>query len=611
MFNQEDLVRYPEQPGVYLMKDEEGTVLYVGKAKNLRVRLKQYYGHDERIQIPHLLAHIADIETIITSSESEALLLEARLIKRFLPRYNVLFKDDKSSLLLRIGVEHACPRIELVREKEELLPRLFGPYATSSDTKLLFDLVIRLFQLRQCSDEIFKNRTAPCLLHQLRRCTAPCVNKVSKEEYAQQVTEAIQFLEGNVSDVRDTLRKEMEEASKTLAFERAGQCLHRLQLLDTLARGMIQKRRAHEKRIDVFGVWSEGSRFAFSIMHYAGDTLEYGESFITARGIESESVVLEQLVMQYYAQAKELIPNEILFPLIASDFSSLEQALSEVFAKKVSIIQPHIGKKKSLVELSCENARARIAQTLCGKERRSEVLESLEQKLSLACYPLAIDCFDASHLAGKELVAASVRYIDGVPSKAEYRYFIMKQVTIGDDLAMLQEAVRRRYAHAEERGESLPHLLLVDGGMNQVQAVVKVLHELSLWDIEVVGIAKEASRHDKGLSAELLYRRGEKTPIQLSKTSQELLFLQSIRDEAHRFVITFHRKRRHKKTFSSELQGIPGIGEKKRKSLLKAFLGLDAIRAASVEELMAKAKISLKDAKQVLEKLKTSSLDGL
>ena len=607
MFDQKDLVRYPEQPGVYLMKDEAGTVIYVGKAKNLRARLKQYYGHDERVQVPHLLAHIADIETIITSSESEALILEARLIKRFFPKYNVLFKDDKSSLLIRIGLEHSWPRIELVREKEDLPPRLFGPYDTSGDTKLLCDLVIRLFQLRQCSDEVFKSRVAPCLLHQLRQCTAPCVRKVNQEEYSRQVEEAIQFLEGKVSDVRETLRKEMQVASDNLEFERAGQCLHRLQLLDSLARGVIKKRRFLEKRIDVFGIWTEGSRFAFSVMHYVGDSLEYGESFIYPIGIEPESVLLEQLAMQYYAQAKDKSPKEIVFPCIAGDFKVLEQALSEHFGRKVSIVQPAIGKKKAWVALSCENARARIAQTLCGKERRTEVLESLEQKLLLKRFPLTIDCFDASHLSGKDLVAASVRYVDGGPSKADYRYFILKQATAGDDLSMLQEAVRRRYASVEERGESFPDLLLVDGGKNQVHAVEKVLHELSLWDIDVIGIAKEKGRHDKGLTSELLYRVEKEEPIQLSKTSQELLFLQSIRDEAHRFVIQFHRKRRTKNAFSSELEEIPGIGEKKRKKLLKAFLGIDALRKATPQEIVERGGVSLKDAMQVLEKLQKTS----
>jgi excinuclease ABC subunit C len=607
MFDQKDLARYPELPGVYLMKDQAGTVIYVGKAKNLRARLKQYYGHDERVQIPHLLAHIADIETIITSSESEALLLEARLIKRFFPRYNVLFKDDKSSLLLRIGLEHPWPRIELVREKEDVPPRLFGPYDTSSDTKLLFDLVIRLFQLRQCSDEVFKSRVAPCLLHQLRRCTAPCVRKVRQEEYMRQVEEATQFLEGKVSDVKESLRLEMQAASDNLEFERAGVCLHRLQLLDSLSRGVIKKRQLSEKRTDVFGVWTEGSRFAFSVMHYRGDSLEYGESFIYTIGGEQEGALLEQLAMQYYAQRTDQVPQEVVLPSVKMDVKPLEEALSQHFERKVTLIQPSIGKKKGWVALACENARARIAQTLCGKERRAGVLESLEQKLYLKRFPLTIDCFDASHLAGKELVAASVRYMDGIPSKADYRYFIIRQVTTGDDLSMLQEAVRRRYSSKKEGGESFPDLLLVDGGKNQVHAIEKVLHELSLWDIDVVGIAKEKGRHDKGLTSELLYPAGKEEPIHLSKTSQELLFLQQVRDEAHRFVIQFHRKRRRKSTFSSELEGISGIGEKKRKKLLRAFLGIDALRVATVQEIAAKAGVSLKDATRVLEKLKTQS----
>lgn len=604
MFDQKNLIRYPELPGVYLMKDQAGTVIYVGKAKNLRARLKQYYGHDERIQIPQLLAHIAEIETIITSSETEALLLEARLIKRFFPKYNILFKDDKSALLLRIGLEHVYPRIELVREKEDLSPLLFGPYGHSQDTKQLFDLVVRLFQLRQCSDDIIRSRTAPCLLYQLRRCTAPCVGKVSVEDYARQVLEATQFLEGKVADVRATLFREMEKASELLEFERAGQCLHRITLLDSLSKKVAKKSRSEKRKCDVFGFWSEGSRFALSIMHYAGESLEYGESFIYSMGIESPYVLLEQLAMQYYAHSAEHLPHEILFPRGEWSFMPLEEALSRQFGRSVSLSQPSIGKKRAWVELSCENARARIAQTLCGKERRTGVLESIEQKLSLKRFPLTIDCFDASHLAGKELVAASVRFVDGIPSKGDYRHFIIKDVEGGDDLSMLQEAVKRRYKAHEERGEALPDLILVDGGKNQLHAVETVLHELALWDIDVVGIAKEGARHDRGLTSEVLHCVGKDQPIRLPKTSQELLFLQTIRDEAHRFVIKFHRKRRHKKTFFSELDGIPGIGEKKRKKLLKAFLGVEALRLATAQEISERAGVTMKDAAHVLEALR-------
>ena len=608
MFDQKNIDRYPELPGVYLMKDATGTVIYVGKAKNLRVRLKQYYGHDERVQVPYLLAHIADIETIITSSEAEALLLEARLIKRFFPKYNVLFKDDKSSLLLRLGLEHPWPRIELAREKEDLPPRLFGPYGSSQDTKQLFDLVVRLFQLRQCSNEVFRSRSAPCILYQLRRCTAPCVGKVSAEAYALQVQETIQFLEGKVADVRAFFLKEMQKASDLLEFERAGQCLRRVQLLDALSKGVLKKRRLQEKKCDVFGIWTEGSRFAFSVMHYVGDSLEYGESFLYKNGIEASFSLLEQLAMQYYSQSSESIPQEIILPQGEWDFSPFEQALSQYFGKKIVVEQSSRGKKRAWVDLSCENARARIAQTLCGRERRAEVLESLERSLSLRRYPLSIDCFDASHLGGKELVAASVRFVDGVPSKADYRHFIMKDVAIGDDLSMLYEAVKRRYAPPGDGcNEDLPDFILIDGGIQQLHAAERALHELSLWDIDLASIAKESARHDKGLTSEILYRAGNKEPIMLARTSQELLFLQSIRDEAHRFVLQFHKKRRHKAMFTSALDTISGIGPKKKRKLLKAFSGVEALRHASVEDIVAKAEVSMKDALEVVRALQKTN----
>lgn len=637
VFDRELLARYPNQPGVYLMKDEEGTVIYVGKAKDLQSRIRQYFGQDDRIQIPQLIAHLDNIETIITLSEKEALLLESRLIKRFLPKYNILLKDDKSLLLIRIGMDHEWPRIELIREKENMTPRLFGPYHSSRDAKQLFDLVVRLFQLRQCNNEVFRHRTCPCLLYQLRRCTAPCVGKVHADDYRVQVQEATEFLEGKVSDVRQKLFSDMHQASDLLEFERAGEYLRRIRLLDVVKESFLKKHAKTSKKTDVFGVWVEGNYFAVSIMHYRGESLEYGESFIYEKEFipkqPEESVFpstesnlstsasensrlfklfgyslvfesLEQLCIQYYTQSSEEKPSTILFPQGEWSFLPLEEVLQEHFGKAVHIHQPSIGAKKAFVDLSCENARACIAQNIAGKERRVSVLESLEEKLFLKRFPHTIDCFDASHLSGKDLVAACVRYIQGEPSKSDYRTFIIKKSDTGDDIRMLHEAVKRRYEHAEERGESFPDLILVDGGRHQVNAVVAALRELSLWDtVDVVGIVKELSRHDKGLSAEMFISPEREERIGFSITSQELHFLQTVRDEAHRYVLAFHKKRRKKSLFTSELDSIKGIGEKKKKKLLKAFLNTDAIRKATPQEIAQGAGISLRDATHVLESL--------
>lgn len=613
LFESERLSHYPEGPGVYLMKDVQGVVLYVGKAKNLRSRLQQYYApssSDTRVQIPYLLAKVVDIETVLTSSEKEALILEASLIKRFKPRYNILLKDDRSRLLLRIGLEHQWPRIEYVRSKESdgLPPQLFGPYSMPHAARELFDLVVRMFMLRQCTDEVFRRRTSPCLLYQMRRCTAPCVGKVTQEEYAHQVASAIELLSGKVKQLRSTLREEMDHASRNLAFEKAGQLFRTIELLDSACEASRKHGVVGATDTDVIGSWREGQRLALAILHYRGSTLVYGESWVfdVVNGA-SISDVQEQLLVQYYLRrtSQDGIPHEILFPEGEWSLEGLSALVHDHFGTHVKLRMPDTGAKSTLVSLACDNARARLSQSPETQGYGLHKLVSLQNLLGLRRYPRIIDCFDASHFGGKGLVAANVGYVDGEKARSRYRTFHIREVSGGDDLSMLFEAVKRRYRAADET-EELPDLILIDGGKDQLQRAHRALEEIGFLDVDLAAIAKEHGRHDKGMISEIVFVFGG-SPVALPVTSQELLFLQAIRDEAHRYVITFQRKQRTKAVRASLLDDIPGIGPKKRHKLLMAFSGIEALRKASVEELTSKAGLSLKDAMSVASYLKNYS----
>ena len=600
-FDPSRLALYPDQPGVYIMKDEKGAVLYVGKAKRLKSRLRQYFcSSDERVQIPYLVPKIADIETVVTSSEKEALFLEATLIKRFLPRYNILMKDDRSRLLLRIGQDHPWPRIELVRAKEAASPHLFGPYAGNHAAQELFDLVVRLFLLRQCSNDEFRRRKTPCLLYQMRRCTAPCVGRVTKEEYSRQVAEAVDFLSGK--DVQERLKQQIEEASAALEFEKSARLYRSLRQLSGIPAHRYVAAGATDT--DVIGVSQEEGLFALAILHYRGSTLVYGESWVFHIELSvPTSEVLQQLVVQYYLHRAALdgVPKEILFPQGEWSLEPLEELVHDHFGKAVVCRRPKIGPKGSLVALACDNARARLTQRPESRGYGVHSLERLQQTLSLRRLPRIIDCFDASHLSGTGLVAACVGFVDGKRSTARYRKFHIRSVEAGDDCSIIKEAIARRYAHADE-GEELPDLIIVDGGKGQLRAAMAALEALSFLDVDVAAIAKERGRHDKGMTAETLFFP-DREPLRLLPTSQELLFLQSIRDEAHRFVITFQRRHRRKTTLTSQLDAISGVGPKRRKALLQAFHSVEALRKASAQEIQKRTGLGLPFAERLLEDL--------
>jgi len=619
LFDITRLQTYPQNPGVYLMKDVKGVILYIGKAKNLKIRLKQYFlpGHDDRIQVPFLMASVHNIETIIVETEKDALLLEARLIRRFKPKYNILLKDDRSRLMIRLGMEHNWPRIEYIRLKEvpEKPRQSYGPF---SHTKDMFDLSVRLFQVRQCSDEEFKRRKSPCILHQIKKCSAPCVHNISHDEYLESIQGASDFLAGKMSWAREKLYRDMMAASDRLEFEKAQVLYERIQLLDQIASQRETDRVDGIVNADVIGIWHEGIKgLAISIAHYRQGFLQYSEGWVfdTSEPTEEISDMVVSLILQVYQERitestvghSYPLLDEILVPsLLEGSLGLLQEAISEVFNKKIQVKCPAIGPKMKIVRLASENAKARLLQKSNVKELMLDVLAEIAQELQLTAFPHVIDCFDASHFGGKGRVATCVSFQDGLPQKKRYRTFKIDESSVPNDLAMLQEALFRRYrdmAKGEDEN-ALPNLIIIDGGKTQLRAAKETLIKLGLERIDLAALTKEAGRHDRGITKEKIYLPNRQEPIFLSEKSSLLHLLQRIRDEAHRFSIEFQKKQRSKNIRKSVLDDIPGIGPKKKEKILKAFPGIQALQKSTEEEVASKAKISLHDAKTVLETIK-------
>lgn len=606
-FDIERLQSYPESPGVYIMKESQGSILYIGKAKNLKVRLRQYFmGADDRFQVPALVAAIHDIETIIVPTEKDALLLEARLIRRWKPKYNILLKDDRSRLMLRLGFEHMFPRIEYIRSKDvsSKPPQAYGPF---QNTKELFDITVRLFQLRQCSDEEFKRRKTPCILHQMHRCSAPCVGLIDQEKYQKTIASASDFLSGKIATVRASLYEEMGQASQNLEFERAQNILNKIKFIDKIAGQKESDRIDRLGNRDVVGFWYDDLQGAsFSIARYRDSLLQAVDVWTVPReeayGFQVDFIdTFASSLIQLYQDPSSTIlqaADQILVPQQFADITSLvEEGLREIHGTKVTVRCPKSGVKAELIQLAIENAKAALIQKNSTSKKIFDTLEDLRVKLMLPQFPSIIDCFDASHFSGSNTVATVVSFQDGSFCKKRYRTYLIKNKQGADDIGSLKEAIQRRYKVTEDC--TLPDLIIVDGGPTQLHAAHTVLVEEGLDSIPLISLAKESGRHDRGSTKEKVYLLSHFEPILLPEGSSSLHFLQRIRDEAHRFSIEFQKKQRSKGIRKSVLDDIPGIGPQKKKRLLSSFFGIRAIQQATVHEIMEKSGLSLKDAEAV------------
>ncbi len=598
-FDTEQLKRFPPSPGVYIMKNEAGKILYVGKAKNLKNRVKQYFaaGGDGREMVPYLTAQVAEIDTIVVSSEKEALILENNLIKKHRPKYNALLKDDKTYFSLMINHKHRWPMIRVARFKGKAPPGnlYFGPYTHGYAARQTLELLRTLFPLRQCSDRELMCRTRPCILYDMKRCVAPCVEKCTKEDYDARVKEVINFLRGRDKGIRKKLKTEMEKAAEALEFEKADRIFQTLQYIEqTLEKQQVEK--AGTADLDVIGIYREGNNAALAQLLFREGKLIGSNDHLFTHNAQEDGELLSSFLLQQYGEQEEL-PDEIVLPLEVS--KTLEALL------KVKLNPAKRGNKRALLEMAYANAEAKFKREANMQE---QMLLAMEETLHLTNYPERIECFDNSNISGTEPVSAMVVFSAGEKDSKSYRKYKIKHAAPSDDYGMLKEVLMRRYKRAKEE-DNLPDLLVIDGGKGHLNIALDVLSSLDVSTIDVIGVAKEEGRHDRGMTAEQIYLPGEKIPLILKSNSPILFLLQQIRDEAHRFAITFQRLRRGKKSLASALDTLPGIGPVKKQRLLRHFGSWKRILEASPEEWSLVQGITKKDIETLLAARSPSTND--
>ena len=598
---QEKIKKLPSTPGVYLMKDDKDGIIYVGKAKNIKARLSSYLGgKDNRYQVKFLMRNVADIEVMVTDTEKEALILEDILIKKHRPRYNINLKDDKTYLSLRINTKHPFPRVEVVRKREKDSALYFGPYSSAQALRDTLRLLQRVFMIRTCTESYFANRARPCLNYQIKRCLGPCCDFVSKEEYRNVMAEVILFLEGRNNELIKSFEGRMKKASAEMNFEEAARlrdCVFSIE--KTLEKQKIFTSKGVER--DVVGFYFHERKVAIYILFVRGGKVGGGKSFVFEdRGVP-ECELLSSFLRRYYSSGR-YIAKEVILPLEIDDGEVIEEWLSDMKGKRVRIYHPKRGEKRRLVELAMKNATSSLMAQLKDERSDEEILSKIKVQFNLNNLPTRIECCDISNIQGAQAVGSLVTFVAGRADKNLYRHFKIKTVNGPDDFSMMYEVIHRRVKRGLEAGD-LPSLILIDGGKGQLSMAKKALEENDLTEtVDLLAIAKEKVLKVKGLEEkkeERVYMPGRKNPVKLKDKGEILYLFQRIRDEAHRFAITYHRKLRGKVALISPLDGIEGVGPTKKKSLLNYFGSLKKVRSASIEELQEVAGISQKLATEI------------
>jgi excinuclease ABC subunit C len=604
----EKIKSLPAQPGCYIHKSSKGEVLYVGKAKNLSNRVRQYFQSNRPVDLKtqELIARITDFEYIVTDSEVEALLLESNLIKQYQPRFNVRLRDDKSYPLLKITVGETFPRIFKTRRIEKDGAEYFGPYLPASLADRTVALVNREFQLRTCSDEVYdlyKRAGRPCMEYQIKRCMGPCQKDLcTPEQYREAVEDVLLLLGGKTRELSIRLDERMAEASDDLRFEQAAK--YRDLLKTVRALGEQQKiTNLPELDIDIFGYYREANQLALQLFTMREGRIIGRREFYWEDISEDSFDPAEFLgsVLEQYYTIGNYVPSEIHVPVDWSDRELLEQALTLKKGRRVHILDPMRGKKRDLIDLVEKNAKIGFDQRFRAiKPDWSRVLAELQETLALPQSPRRIESFDVSHIQGAEQVAAMVVCEDGLMKKSEYRKFMIRSVAGADDFASMNEAVSRRYARLVKEEKRLPDLIFIDGGKGQLSAAAAALHSLGLGTLPLVGIVKPRGRHEE--ISHLLIKGREDEPVILEKTSPVMRLVRMIRDETHRFAVNYHRKRREMRDFTSDLTSVPGVGAKIKERLLRNFGSLKRVSVATVAEL--KPFVGQKQAERIVDHFK-------
>jgi excinuclease ABC subunit C len=570
----------PKRPGVYRMYGAGQELLYVGKARSLKDRVGTYFAArnvDPKVQA--LVQQIGAIEVTVTNSETEALLLEYNLIKAHKPRFNIVLRDDKSFPYIHLYVEHEFPRLEFYRGSRSAPGRYFGPFPNAGAVRDTLNQLQKLFRIRNCGDSFFANRSRPCLQHQIGRCSAPCVGLITREAYAQDIAAAVKVLEGRSEEVAAELQMRMEEAGGRLEFERAAQVRDQLAALKRVQAQQVVNAEG-QPDVDVFAIVGEAGDYAVSVMLMRGGR-NLGTSSHFPRALLAEPhEALASFVMQYYANTPP--PAEVLLGSRIEEAAALAEALSTRVGHAVEVRHPVRGLGARWVELTRENATQALRMHFAQRAGMEEMLADLAEQLDLPEPPQRLECFDISHTGGEGTVAACVVFGPAGPLKKEYRRFNIRGVTPGDDYAALRQALERRYRHVRDGEVPPPDVLLIDGGLGQITQVHEVLTELGFGELALVGVAKGP---DRKAGQERLFVYGANAPLVPPPHAPASRLIQRIRDEAHRFAITGHRRKRARRYNQSVLEVVPGLGPAKRRALLKHFGGLQGVMRAGIADL--------------------------
>jgi excinuclease ABC subunit C len=603
-----DTIRsFPTSPGVYQMRDATGTILYIGKARNLRQRVANYFGNtDGRPQVRFLMARVVTISFTVTDTEKEALLLENTLIKQHKPRYNLNLKDDKTYFSLRLDPQEPFPRFTIVRKQQRDGARYFGPYSSAAAAREVLRQIQRIFPLRHYPWKSCRRRPRPCLYFQMGHCSAPCHNKISQQEYQLLVDDALLFLGGKKRDLINGFRQRMQQAAGQQHYEEAARWRDLLQAIETT---LERQNVVHQGGdTDVLGLSRNEEQLALALLYIRGGSIT-GSAVFSGTGELDDIGTITSFLQQHYDD-ENFIPEELLLPMLPDAAELIEELLSERKGRRVHLLQPKQGRKHELVTLATRNAQAALIDHQKRAQTARTVLEELQLKLQLPSLPRRIECYDISTLQGRHSVGSGVTFLDGRPDKDAYRRYRIKEVSGQNDFAMLKEVFSRRFSPERIQKWGLPDLVVVDGGIGQLNSTAAVLEELGMTGhFSLISLAKSRVKGDgKDITVERTEERvflpGRRNPVRFRQDSAPLKLLAAIRNEAHRFAITYHRSLRGQETLHSSLRDIPGVGTKRERQLLIRFGSLEGARQATVDDLTAIKGISVHLADLIVAALK-------
>ncbi len=577
----EKVRRFPASPGVYIMRDCRNRTLYVGKAVNLRSRVRSYFAKssDTRIFYKFLVERIADVDCIVTASEAEALILENNLIKKRRPLFNIRLRDDKNYVCLKVTVTEEWPRVKVTRRYQNDGDVYFGPYGSAGSVREMLRVIKKVFPLRTCTNGFFATRKRPCIEYDIGRCTAPCVDLISREKYMEDVDEVILFLRGQNKKLLDLLDGKMRRASENRQFELAARYRDQIRAIERV----FEVQKAQDVafgEMDVFAHHRQGDAVAVHELVIRDGKIINSHTHSFRSNLESAEIIASFLT-QYYL-ADRFVPPRILCDTDFPERDVLSQWLREKRGSAVEVRVPQRGDRKRLVEMASENARNHFEVARSRTERVHTTLEGLQKRLELSRYPRRIECFDISNFQGRLAVGSMVVFEDGLPERSQYRKFRIKTVSGADDFSMMREVLERRFRDWREAPHDLPDLVVIDGGKGQLGVAYAVFRKLDIDDVGLVSLAKKRRRRG---TTERIFIPGRSDPLPMTQDSAESLLIQHIRDEAHRFAIRYHRELRKKAAVRTGLEGIPGVGRKRAEKLLRHFGSVKRLREADLDSI--------------------------